>query len=97
MKEFEADLLFEDLMNYRSNINLMLNKPLFKIKVTENINNENVQIIVDQMIDIANADFVSMKDSGIIDLLLLLDDEIHLIYNNMRDIMLRKYKIGITQ
>ena len=92
MKEAEKDLLFESMLNEKKEINNMLNQPFFKITVTEEMDNPEVERIVGEMIDIANEDFISKIDSGVTDLLLELDDHVPLIYKTMREIMLEKYR-----
>ena len=68
MKEIKVDLAFENMLNEKREINRLLNQPFFKIAITENINNPEVERIFSEMIDIANEDFISRTDSGITEL-----------------------------
>ena len=92
MKEVRADSAFESMLYQKTEINRLLNQPFFKIAVTENMDNPEVERIVGEMIDIANEDFISTSDSKVTDLLLDLDDHIPLLYKTMREIMLEKYR-----
>lgn len=92
MKELRADSAFESMLYEKREINRLLNQPFFKIAMTENVDNPEVVRIVNEMIDIANEDFISRTDSEVTDLLLELDDHIPLIYKTMREIMLEKYR-----
>ena len=92
MKEIRADSAFETMLYEKREINRLLNQPFFKIAVTENMDNLEVERIVGEMIDIANADFISTSDSRVTDLLLDLDDHIPLLYKTMREIMLERYR-----
>ena len=90
MKEIRVDSAFENMLNEKREINRLLNQPFFKIAVTENMDNPEVERIVGEMIDIANEDFINKIDSGVTELLLDLDDHIPLLYKTMREIMLER-------
>ena len=92
MKEIRADSAFESMLYEKREINRLLNQPFFKIAMTENVDNPEVVRIVNEMINIANEDFITTSDSKVTDLLLDLDDHIPLLYKTMREIMLEKYR-----
>lgn len=92
MKEIRADSAFESMLYEKREINRLLNQPFFKIAVTENMDNPEVERIVGEMIDIANEDFISRTDPEVTELLLELDDHIPLLYKTVREIMLERYR-----